>query len=123
MEELIALVAPLVATLIVVVRRWLQARITPERLAAVSQLARVAVDAADEVGRAADGVSPGEKFNYAESFLKEASQRVGVKLSNQEANAFIHAVLTGQRNAIENAVNAALNQILDQAELETVESE
>lgn len=114
MEELIALFAPLVATLIVMARRFLQARFTPDRLAAVSQLARVAVDAADEIGRAAD-VTPGDKFTYAEGFLKQAAARVGVKLTNEEANAFIHSVLTGKRNAIEDAVNDALDQILSEA--------
>lgn len=117
MEELIAAVlAPLVATLIIAVQRWLQARLTPERLAAVSQLARVAVDAAEEIGNAADGIKPGEKFEYAETFLKQASKRVGVKLSNEEANAFIHAVLTGKRDAIEDAVDAAIQQLFAQVE-------
>lgn len=117
MEELIALVAPLVATLVVMARRYLQARLTPDRLAAVSQLARVAVDAAEEIGNAADGVKPGDKFEYAETFLKQASKRVGVKLTNEEANAFIHAVLTGKRSDIEDAVDAALSQLFAQAQV------
>lgn len=111
MEELIAVLAPLVATIIVAVHRWLQARLTPDRLAAVSQLARVAVDAAEEIGNAADGVSPGEKFAYAETFLRQSARRVGIKLTNEEANAFIHAVLAGKRDAIEDAVDAALQQM------------
>lgn len=118
MEELVALIAPLVATVILAARQYLQARLTPERLAAVSQLARVAVDAADEVSHAADGIQPGEKFQYAETFLKQASKRVGVKLTNEEANVFIHAVLTGKRATLEDAVNSALSQILDAADVE-----
>lgn len=114
MEELIAtLVAPLVATVIVVVRSWLKARLTPERLAAVNQLARVAVEAAEEIGRATDA-SPGDKFTYAENFLKAAAKRVGIRLSNEEANGFIHAVLNGRHETIEDAIDAALAQMLDQ---------
>lgn len=112
MELIAAILAPLVATVIVAVRGWLQATITPERLATVSQLARVATDAAEEIGRATSGdVSPGEKFEYAETFLRTSARRVGVKLTSEEANGFIHSVLENNRNAVEGAVRAALNEV------------
>lgn len=117
MEELITALAPLVALAVVALRSWIQARVTPERLAAVSQLARVAVDAAEEIGRATD-VKPGDKFEYAETFLKQAAQRVGIKLTNEEANAFIHAVLTGRNEAVQSQVDAILDDWLTRAEAE-----
>jgi hypothetical protein len=110
LELIAAVLAPLIASLVVAVQRWLQARITPERLATVSQLARVATGAAEEIGRATNA-SPGDKFTYAEGFLKESARRVGIKLSEAEANAFIHSVLEGRRNAIEDAVREALNEV------------
>lgn len=113
MEELIAILAPLVATFIVAVRRWLQAQLTPQRLAAVGQLARVATDAAEEVGRVLEA-KPGDKYTYAENFLKQSARRVGIKLTDEEANAFIHSVLTGKRDTIQREVDAILTEWLSQ---------
>lgn len=119
MEDLIpeiitAVVVPLLGAVVMAVRSFIRTKLTPQRLSTVSQLARVAVDAAEEVGRAIDGVGPAEKFSYAEGVLKQSAKRVGVKLTNQEANAFIHSILNGKREELDTLVEDALTDILSQ---------
>lgn len=114
-EVILAAIVPLMASAVVAVRAWLKTTLTPQRLQAVSQLARVAVDAADEVGRAIDTVNGPEKYEYAERVLMQSAKRVGIKLTNEEANAFIHSVLNGKHDEIATAVEAVLDEILEPA--------
>lgn len=117
-EVILAAIVPLIASVVVAVRAWLKTTLTPQRLQAVSQLARVAVDAADEVGRAIDTVNGPEKYEYAEKVLMQSAKRVGIKLTSEEANAFIHSVLNGKHSDIEDAVSAVLDEILVQVDTE-----
>lgn len=115
-ELIQALLVPVIGYLLVELRRFLTTKLTPERLQAVSQLARVAVEASEELGRAADGdFGPGEKYEYAERVLKQSARRVGVKLTNDEAAAFIHSVLTGKRDEVERVVDDVLAEIFGAA--------
>lgn len=113
MEQLVALVViPLLATLVAVVRGWLQTNITPKRLSSLVDLTRIAVAAADEVDRAA--VLPSEeKFAYAEQALVTAARRIGIRLRAEEANAFIHAVLNEAHQLEGQAVTNTVPAILD----------
>lgn len=115
-ETIIAIVTAVLGGIFTFVHQWLKTRLTPERLSTVNQLARVAVEAAEEIGRATDGVTSGEKFRVAENFLIESAKRVGVKLTPSEANGFIHAMLNGQRGEVERQVNAILDDILSNSE-------
>lgn len=113
LPELIATVAvPLLGAIVVAVRKWLKARIAPAQLSAVNQLARIAVDASDELARATDGVAGNEKYDMAASFVHEAARHVGIKLTEDEVAGFIHAALTGKRNDIDTAVEAVLDEVL-----------
>lgn len=116
-EIVTAVVVPLVGAAVVAVRSWLKATLTPQRLHAIAQLARTAVDAAEEVGRAVEDVTGPEKYRYAEAVLRQGAERVGVKLTNEEANTFIHAAIHGKRSEVDDAVNAVLADIFAQASL------
>lgn len=109
-ETIIALLTAIIGGAFKFTHDYAKTRLTPERLATVGQLARVAVEAAEEIGRATDA-SPGDKFTYAENFLTTAAKRVGVKLSNEEANGFIHSVLNGNRSEVERQVNEIISDI------------
>lgn len=113
LPELIAtVVVPLLGAAVVAFRKWLKANIAPSQLSAVNQLARIAVDASDELARATDGVPGNEKYEMAASFVHEAARHVGIKLTDDEAAGFIHAALYGKRNEIDAAVEAVLDEVL-----------
>lgn len=119
MEELIpeiitAVVVPLIAAGVVAVRKWFLATVTPRQLSVVRDLARLVVAAVDEVARG-EQVESKTKYHLAEVALIEAAGRVGVKLSKNEANTFIHAVLGGTRNELEVAAADIASGILEEA--------
>lgn len=116
-EIVTAIVVPLVGAAVVAVRSWLKATLTPQRLFAVATLARTAVDAAEEVSRAIDDVRGPEKYRYAETVLRQGASRVGITLTNEEANTFIHAALHGKRSEVDQAVEAVLADIFSQVDL------
>ena len=70
---------------------WLQANITPTKLAHVSDLARVAVLGAEKLGN--EVLSGPNKYIAAEMALKAGAKRFGIKLTDAEASAYIHSAL------------------------------
>jgi Tfp pilus assembly protein PilX len=91
-QLLIALAALLVAATPIVIS-WLRVKLGPQRLAAVNSLAQLAVNAAEKLGEAEPAVTNADKYQTASKFLVAASKRVGVKLTEHEANTFIQSSL------------------------------
>lgn len=100
------LVVGVVGVISAFVRAWLRTYLTPNRLAALGNLARAVVSAAEEVGRVHDMTGEG-KLNYASDRMVDLARRFGIPLTHSEADALIHAVLFEQREAIRLADSAA----------------
>lgn len=73
----------------------------PEKVEVLTNLARVAVFAAEELGhkngKVGEEVSGREKLAYAVARLEDLSKRVHVKVDNDQAEALIEAVLNETR--------------------------
>lgn len=106
---------------------WVQAHITPEKLAHITDLARMAVRAAEQVGDdsqpvpliRSDGVTvtPGtnatldtvkgenvpltgeDKYALASDALVAGARRLGIRLKADEVTSFIHAALKEMHDA------------------------
>lgn len=87
-----ALVVALLGLGTAFVRQWLQVKLASPKLDTVTDLARLAVAAAEKVGEGM-GIKGPEKYAYAEMALTTAAKRVGVKLKTEEVNMLIHSVL------------------------------
>lgn len=74
------------------VRQWLKAVLTPRRIQAFVNQARLAISAAEEVGNVLELSSP-EKYQWAEDALRDLTKRSGLRLTDAELNAYIHALL------------------------------
>lgn len=86
------------------IKAWIQTKLTPQKLAHVTDLAGIAVRAAEKVGEA-QGVTSAQQYTVASNFLKDASKRLGFKLTDDECNGFIQAALR-QMQSIEQTVAA-----------------
>lgn len=115
MPDLTPLIPVVAAILGYLYRTFVKARLTPERIDHAIRYARVAVSAAEEVGRTLDLDSAG-KYDYAADKLTTFAKRVGLKLTPTEANALIHAVLDSQRQSVMDEVAALLSQVPAPAE-------
>lgn len=91
-EAILALLTALVGVFAAVARTWVQVNVTPRKLAALVEVARTVVLAAEKVGQAT-GVDGPQKYEYAEQALVTTAKRLGLKLKPEEANAFLHSVL------------------------------
>lgn len=83
----IVLVVPVFA------QKYMTARFTPQKMASVLTLADIIVRGVEQFGNDRDDVRGVDKLALAISALQEGSQRNGVKLSDDEATAYIHAAL------------------------------
>jgi hypothetical protein len=97
-NTLAAIVAAVLAAVWPFVRAWVQAKLTPQRVAHVMDIARIAVRAAEKLGDdlAAAGVTAAtsaSKLNYAADVVVSGAKRLGVKLTQDEVLAFVHAAL------------------------------
>lgn len=93
-EDLVAILAAVLAAVLPLVRAWIQANVTPQRIATVGALAQTVVIAAERLSFGKAGALTGEqKFDYASNALVSASRRLGVRLKPEEASAYIHAAL------------------------------
>lgn len=93
-EQVIALVTALVAYGIYYARQQLTVRVRPGQLEVLSQLAMVAVKAAEEAGKGKGGAV---KYGIAEQFLSKAASKVHLKVTPEEAHGFIHNALADYR--------------------------
>lgn len=109
MPDLTPLIPVVAAILGYLYRTFIKTRLNPARIDHAIRYARVAVAAAEELGRTLDLDSAG-KYEYAADKLTAFSKRVGLKLTPTEANALIHAVLDSQRQTVMDEVAALLSQ-------------
>lgn len=91
-EYIIALLTTVVGAVGYAVRQWLKTVLTPRRLNALISMARAAIAGAEEVGNVLE-LGPAEKLAYAENALRDLSKRLGLRLTESEVNALIHAIL------------------------------
>jgi hypothetical protein len=77
------------------VRAYLKTVLTPQRLTTLLDMARAAIAGAEELGHALDLPSE-EKYAYAENALRAMAKRLGLRLTDDELNAYIHALLHQQ---------------------------
>lgn len=85
---LVTVVIPLVATFV----RTQLVKQRPGQLRELYELTATAVQAAEKVGDVF-GLEGADKYEYAEKSLVEFGKRVGLKVTPQLANTFIHSVL------------------------------
>lgn len=95
-EVLVGAISTTLLALIAQAVRWVNAYINahfrPGQLAAVVELARTAVQAAQEYGVAQD-FDGATKLQYAKSALQAGAKKVGIKLTDAELSSFLHAAL------------------------------
>ncbi len=90
--QLTAIILAVLGALAPFVRAWVLTKLTPERLAHVNDIARIAVRAAEKLGDDTSA-SGQQKLNYASEVLVTGAKRLGIRLSQDEVLAFIHAAL------------------------------
>lgn len=91
-EYILSLVTAVLGVAAVYVRTWIAANVKPKQLQTVLDITRTVVGAADKIGQDF-GVDNKAKYDFASKVLKSSAKKVGVRLSDGEAMAFIHAVL------------------------------
>lgn len=102
-QAILAVVLPLIAAATPLVRKYIQAHVTPDQLGHVRDIARMAVRAAEQLGNDLNRLDPEEyaaaetwaaaKATYAERVIADGAKRLGVKLSADEVDAFLHSAL------------------------------
>lgn len=70
-------------------RTWVKSHVTPKQFAAVSGLARTAVEAAEQLGKVG-GLHGSNKYDLAVDAVTTSARRLGLNLKPEEVNAFIH---------------------------------
>jgi hypothetical protein len=106
-QAMLALVGPIVAAALPIARKYVQARITPDKLGHVTDIARMAVRAAETVATDLSALDPVEyagaltwaeaKARFAENVIADGAAHLGLKLSPDEIDAFLHAALREMR--------------------------
>lgn len=89
---LTALVLSLIPIISLYLRAYVRAKFTPAQLATASAAAATAVQAAQVMGKAVEA-SGSTKLEWARQSLAELTKRLGLKLSEAELDALIHAAL------------------------------
>lgn len=92
MNELLAFLLATITLAGAGLRSYIRTVLTPRRIASIVDWSRNAVLAAEKLGDTLDLDGPA-KYSYAESAVEAFAKRLGVKLSPQETNAIVHAVL------------------------------
>lgn len=105
-NQLLAALGAVLVALVPLVRAWVQANITPERLRNIESIGRVAVQAAERLG-ADTGATSTQKLDFAATVVAAGAKRLGLKLSQDEVLAFVHSSLLDlqQVQAYANASN------------------
>lgn len=94
--QLIGLVVAVLVAAVPLVRVVIQHKVTPDQMAHVQDIARVAVRGAEQLGNDLKGLvesSGAAKLSLATSVVVSGAKRLGVKLTADEATAFVTAAL------------------------------
>lgn len=98
-----ALVGTLLAAL-ALARQWLTAKLAPSKLALLSQVAQVGVQAAEQWAQT-NGIDTGEeKFDFVASNIMAAAKQVGLKLTDDQVSMLIEAAVREYNNLVKPAV-------------------
>jgi hypothetical protein len=118
-QEIVLLAVASLAVLLRYLRAWIQTKLTPERLAHLTDLANMAVRAAEQVGEdtRTPAVTAGDnpetipdqpapitsdgKYALASSALQAGAKRMGIKLTDAEVSSYIHAALREMQSVSE----------------------
>lgn len=96
-STILAPVVPVFAGFIIYLARvWVLAKVGPERIDAIGAIAMAAVSAAEECGRTAP-IGGADKFTLASDALTAYAKRIGIRLSPDEVQTFIHSALVASR--------------------------
>lgn len=90
------IVGPIVVAAVPAIRAFAQMVLTPKRLEKVHEVAQLAVRGAEQMSSWLPAVTAdpsGAKLNYATNVVLAGAKRLGVKLSSDEALAFVNAAL------------------------------
>ena len=91
-EYLLALLTAGLGVAVRFIQQWLATRLKPAQYETVLNLARTVVSAADKIGKDF-GVDNKAKYDFAKNVVQTGARKVGLKLTDNEAMAFIHAAL------------------------------
>jgi hypothetical protein len=102
-DQAVQVVGLLIAAAWPIVRAYIKTKLTPERLAHVQDIARIAVRAAEQIGEdygalltqgQPEGTTAGAaKLKFATQAVYAGAKRLGIKLTEPEIDAAIHAAL------------------------------
>jgi len=92
-EAILALVVAVIGLIGAVARTYVKTNLTPRRMATIVDFARNAVTAAEKLGVTLDDFTGPAKYEYAEKAVDAFARRLGVRLSPEETNTIVHAVL------------------------------
>lgn len=96
-QVLLGVLSAALIAAVAIAKQYFEARITPIKLSQVGEFARVAVNAAERIGIDTPDLTGADKYDIAYDTLIELAERVGIKLSLQEAMSLIHAALNELR--------------------------
>lgn len=95
-----AVLAPTIPTAVgfalYLARVWLLAKVGPQRMEAIASMSIAAVTAAEECGRTAP-ITGSDKFTLAADAINAHAKRLGIKLTPDEIQTFVHSALTAAR--------------------------
>lgn len=94
LDKVLGAVAALLVYITPFVKAYIQTKFTPQKLAHVTDLAGIAVRAAEQAG-----MSNGIKVAFASRYLKDAAKRLGFKLTDEEVRGFIEAAVDALKKA------------------------
>lgn len=91
--ELLAAAPVVIGGLVPVVRAWLKRDFTQPQVAHVTDIARGAVRAAEKLATLVPGTTGAAKLSFASDVVVTGAKRLGIKLTENEVLAFVHAAL------------------------------
>lgn len=100
-QELIGLATAVLAAALPFARAYVQSHFNTTKLLHVADLARTAVQAAEQLGTDALQPSNASKLNFASDMLVSTAKRLGVKLTTDEVLGFVHSALRDMKVADE----------------------
>lgn len=117
--DILAVLLPLLAAAVPVARVLVQHKVTPDQLGHVRDIARMAVRATEEIAEHFKGEDPElwaavetwseAKSAYASTVIAEGAKRLGVTLTQDEVDAFLHSALREMRQLADEPLPVAMS--------------
>lgn len=96
-ELILALFGAVIVPLLPVLRAYVLTKLTPTRLKYLDDRAKMAVTAAEKLADFVPGTTNEEKLTYASKVVVDGAKRVGIRLTEDEILAFVHAALVAEQ--------------------------